>query len=714
MRTTPTRTSGWRGHPRLRNLLTCLLGRGDGSNPGNRRSNYAGALTSVLGSGLVVAACVSGAQEADFSPLSSKSLADLSLEQLVEVQVECVSTASKYEQKVTQAPSAVSIVTAEEIKRFGHRTLADVLQSVRGFYVSNDRNFSYIGVRGFLRPGDYNTRVLLLVDGHRMNDNIYDDALNGTEGVIDVDLIDRVEVVRGPSSSIYGDSAFFGVINVITKRGGEVGGVEISGEAGSFDTYKGRFTYGKAFSNGVEMVLSGSWYQSDGERNLFYPEFNNPSANNGVAKNSDGGRAQNLFGTLSYEDLTLSGAYNWREKTVPTASFGTIFNSRLEKTWDDRGYLDLKYEHAFTEDTTLMARAAYDVYPYRGNYPLADPGVTGGTEMNKDGAFGQWVTMQAQLTQELFERNRLIFGAELRDDMEQHQFNYDQFQDGSRRSNLDDHRSGRNFAIFAQGEFALLTNLVLNAGVRYDDYASFGHTINPRVGLIYSPWEKTTFKLLYGEAFRAPNEYELHFTDAVIVGNPALNPETIRTYEAVYEQYLPAHLRLGTSAYYYQIHDLISQVPHAGGSFTFANVDHAEAGGWELELEAKYGNGALARVSYALQRARDSRTGRELNNSPRQLAKANFILPLYRDKAFAGLEVQYEGAVRTLGGNRASDFVLANLTLFSQKLVKGLEVSGSIYNLFGTRYGYPGAIEHVQDVIPQSGRTFRVKVTYRF
>ena len=113
----------------------------------------------------------------------------------------------------------MTIVTAGEIKRYGYRTLADILRSVRGFFVTYDRNYDYVGVRGFGRPGDYNSRVLLLVDGHRINDNVYDTASIGTEFPVDVDLIDRMEIIPGPSSSLYGNNAFFGVINIITRKG---------------------------------------------------------------------------------------------------------------------------------------------------------------------------------------------------------------------------------------------------------------------------------------------------------------------------------------------------------------------------------------------------------------------------------------------------------------------------------------------------------------
>ena len=129
-------------------------------------------------------------------------LTQKSLEDLMNVEVASVYSASKYSQKVTEAPSSVSIVTSEQIQLHGYRTLAEILSSVRGFYVSNDRNYTYVGVRGFARPGDYNTRILLMIDGHRINDNVYDQALLGRELPIEVDLIERVEIVRGPSSSL--------------------------------------------------------------------------------------------------------------------------------------------------------------------------------------------------------------------------------------------------------------------------------------------------------------------------------------------------------------------------------------------------------------------------------------------------------------------------------------------------------------------------------
>ncbi len=125
----------------------------------------------------------------------TKDLTEASLEDLASIQVY---SASKHMQSVSEAPSAVTIITADEIQKYGYRTLADILRSVRGFDITYERNFSYAGVRGINRPEDYNSRVLLLIDGQRTNNNIYEQAMLGTEFPVDIDLIDRVEVVPAP------------------------------------------------------------------------------------------------------------------------------------------------------------------------------------------------------------------------------------------------------------------------------------------------------------------------------------------------------------------------------------------------------------------------------------------------------------------------------------------------------------------------------------
>src|SRR5215203_6878250 len=191
------------------------------------------------------------------------SLSDLSLEDLLKLKVDTVFAASRVVQEVTRAPASVTIITREEIRAHGYRTLADVLRTVRGFYITNDRNYSYAGVRGYARAGDYNSRLLVLVNGHRLNDTIFEGALLGTESPLDVALFERVEVIRGPSSSVYGTSAFFGVVNLITRPGGALNGVESEAQAGSGTTRSARVTAGGRTARGVEGLASVTGFATD-------------------------------------------------------------------------------------------------------------------------------------------------------------------------------------------------------------------------------------------------------------------------------------------------------------------------------------------------------------------------------------------------------------------------------------------------------------------
>jgi iron complex outermembrane receptor protein len=621
--------------------------------------------------------------------------------------------ASKYEQKVTEAPSSVTIVTADEIKKYGYRTLADLLQNVNGFFVTYDRNYHYLGVRGFIRPGDYDSRVLLLIDGHRLNDNVYESAAIGTESPIDVDLIDRVEIIRGPSSSLYGTNAFFGVINVITKRGRDLKGTELSTEISSYNSYKGRVSYGNKFSNGIELLLSGSYYDSAGQSRLFFKEFDSPLTNNGIVRDADGDQFYNVFAKLAFSDFTFQGGYVNRKKGIPTAAFDTVFNTTRTRTVDEHGYVDLKYEHEFAQQFSLLARLYYDNVYYRGNY-LYDAPVDGAPSfvLNRDITVGeQWGT-EIKLTKRLLERHKLTAGMEFRDNPRQDQANFDT---EPFTSYLEARHNSRNWAFYLQDEFTILDNLILNAGVRYDHYDSFGGTTNPRLALIYN-LSKTSLKLLYGEAFRAPNAYEMFYAGrSPYKANPNLGPEKIRTYELVLERYLGEHLRASAAGYYYTIDNVISQVTDpADMQIVYRNAETVEAKGLELELEGKWSSGLEGRISYAVQKAEEQQTGASLTNSPEHLVQGALILPLIPEKVFASLQTRYLSPRRTLTRQKTSDVFVTNFTLFSQDLVKGLEASGGIYDLFDEHYSDPGAAEHHQDAIAQDGRTFWLKLKYQF
>ncbi len=627
-------------------------------------------------------------------------------------EIPAVIGASKYEQRVSEAPSSVTVLTASDLRRYGYQTLGDVLRGVTSFYVTYDRNYSFVGVRGFGRPGDYNSRILVLIDGHRVNDSVYDGANVGSEGFLELAAIERVEIIRGPSSSLYGTSAFFAVINVLTKRGRDQQGAELSGGWGSFNSYRAILSYGNRWKNGLELYATASAYDSRGQ-DLTYAEYDSPSTASGRAIGCDSDRYYRFFTSLAYGDLTLFGGWSHREKGIPTGSFGTVFGDPRNSTIDERGFVELRYQRVLRPWVELTGRAYFDQVAYHGRYLYLrtpedrDPYQV----MNHDLADGLSWGAEARATFRVGRWLNLVAGAELVHHVRQHQENHDE------EVYLDDTHQTVNAAAFLQATLTPWRWAQLNCGLRYDHYETFGDTANPRCALILSPFTKTSVKLLYGQAFRAPSALELYYHDGGNTQKPGagLRPEKIHTGEVVVEQQIVDGVRATASFFYNQISGLIDlERDPADDLLQYRNGDNARALGVELGVEAHFAHGWQVRASYSYQDVKNTRTDEWLTNAPRHLAKGNLLVPLIRERLLAGVELQYVGARRTLSGGEAPHYILANLTLSAPNLVGGLSVRASVFNFFDKAMLHPGSTEHLQDVILQDGRTFWLELSYAF
>ena len=632
-------------------------------------------------------------------------LSEVSLEQLGSIQVY---SASKHLQSSGDAPSSVTVITADQIQKHGYRTLADILRTVRSFFVTYDRNYSSLGVRGFARPGDYNTRVLLLVDGHRLNDNVYDEAMIGTEFPIDIDLIQRIEIVRGPVSSLYGSNALFAVINIITKQAEDLNGLELSSEAASLNTYQGRISYGRQFKQ-LQFVISGSFYGSRGHNQLFFPEFDSIQTNNGIASHADDDQLGSALATVAFRGLTLQSAYGTREKGIPTGAYGTIFNNPGTRTTDSHGYVDLQYNHTYRGSWNLLARAFYDRYTYEGTYMYPSPLDPAQISPNIDSADGKWWGTELQITKTVLGNNRVTAGGEYRDNIHQNQGNYNL---NPYSLALQDQRSSFVGAIFAQDEVPITKAIALNAGFRYDYYSSVHASEDPRVALIYRPSTGAALKLVYGEAFRIPNVYEKFYSIPPNAPNPSLDPEKLRSTELVWEQGLSDHLWFSTSAFHNTMNDLITQVPLGSDLIIFRNLQNVESDGLELEVKGQIPRGFEGSASYSFQETKDRDTHQFLDNSPRNLAKVNAIEPLAHGTLFASLDAQYRSGMTTFAGSSTSPFSIVNASLLGRRIGRRVDLSAGIYNVLNKKYYDPPSTGLSELEVQQDGRNFRIKMTW--
>ncbi|HTV00823.1 MAG TPA: TonB-dependent receptor [Luteitalea sp.] len=636
--------------------------------------------------------------------MAQAPLPDLSLEELMTLDSGQVYGASERLQPVTEAPASVSFITADEIARFGYRTLADILRSVRGMYVSDDRNFSLVGVRGFGKPGDYNSRILLLVNGHRVNDNVFGQAEVGAEFGMDAATFDRVEIIRGPASSIYGDSAFFAVVNVITKSGASLGGGTLALEAGTLGMQLARGSVGHVFANGADLAVSGTVERSSGNSRLYFPAFDAPETNFGVAEDLDGEHMRQFYARLAYKSLTVTAAYGTRTRTVPTASFETLFNEQgyPEQTTDRHTLLDAEWIRLFG-DTRFSLRGSFDRFTYDGTYPRTQDDGTGRL-VGINSVNGVRWTAGARATRPFGTRQTVIAGFEFIDNV--HQDQMIRYIDPP-LTLLDLQRRAQQTALYLQDEVKITPWLNGTVGVRYDGYEQFNR-VTPRAALIAMPSPRQSYKYLYGSAFRAPNAYELNtkfFGESVV----DLRPETIDTHEVVWERFTGDWLRTSLSGYWYRADRLITLAADDSTFLgaTYVNEGEVRARGLEFEAQARLWRGWQAGGSYALQRALDRDTRVELPNSPRHMVKARLSIPGYGAGAFVAVESVYVGDRRSLADVNVPGAMTMHLTV-TQPLSRSWALVGTVRNLFDVDYSDPASSAHRQDVIPQNGRTARI------
>lgn len=650
-----------------------------------------------------------------------QDLTELPIESVLNMDVY---SASKFIQKKSDAPTAVTVITAQDIKDYGYRTVADIIQSVRGIYVTSDRNYSYAGTRGLSIPGDANTRVLVLLDGYRLNDATYDQGPLGTEFPVDVDLIERVEYLPGAGSAIYGNNAFFGVINVITKSGKDYKGhgVEVSGRFASFGTDQERASFGRHFDNGLEMLISATRYDSEGENNLHFPDINSTTTH--PAFDSAG----RLFGKFSWQHFTLETGYSRRKKGLPIGYFNTVFNDPRNQNIDQHLFVNLTYDNQIAEHLGFYARAYHGRYDYPGNWANALD--DGSIIVQKELGLGRWWGSEVRLTSTHLAGHKLMLGGEFQD-------NYrlsDQFVQIERQNaaiigfqptttpgvEAGFMQATNRYGIYFQDEIMLTGSVTLNAGLRYDHLNYAGDAINPRLALIVKPWNKMTFKLLYGSSFRAPTANELYYMDPGYIPNTMLKPEKIKTYESILEYQYDRSLRLTAVGFHYQIDNLITLATTPDDKNQYVNAGMNKAWGAEFETEKLWEYGTRLRASYTWVNAYDISTNLQLPNSPSNLFKLNLSTPLLAHSFRAGVEAQYTSS-RLARDNitRAAGYPMFNLSLTSdEKLftgsLKGLEISASIYNLLDRKYASIASDDFIQQFIPQNGRNFRVVFSYRY
>lgn len=625
-------------------------------------------------------------------------------EDLLFAEIPTVYAASRREQPVRQAPAAVTIIRREDIRKYGYRTLGQALASVPGFFLTDDRGYQYIGVRGLSIPTDYNIRVLFLLNGLPLNDKYYGTFLPELTPDM-LDAIERIEVVKGPSSSLYGSNALFAIINIVTRKGADVGGAVVSGEVGSDPSGRGVFSYGKLFDNGLDLFLSGHYEASEGEHSISLGSF-------GRAEDADAHHLANAYLSARYQDFFLQLWYADRKKEIPTGQYGTILGDDRTTTEDTWYLAELRWQRAFDGDKTLMLRGYYQHYPYRGTYAYDDPDFA----LNVEDTLDRWIGYEAQFNWRPLEQHQLTLGA-------LYEYHWTRlsgdYRDASGAISFVYPGTRDDFsywALYAQEEFRILSNLTLTAGVRYDDYPDFGEArFSPRAALVWAATKQTTVKLLYGQAFRAPSQYERTYPVGSDMGppNPNIDPEVITTYELVLEQDFRHGLFGRLSVFHNDVQKLIAAVSDAPDPVIFDNLFDVRTTGVEAELTKKFANGVRGFVNGTWQHSETA--GGTLINSPEWIANLGVVVPIVGDKLSVAVRENFVSSRATrVPGRRTEDAFVSDLTISSENALPGWSFHFSVLNLLDERFGVPSGEDGTLDIIPQRGRMVFFRASYRF
>ncbi len=628
--------------------------------------------------------------------------------------------ATKHKTPLRKAPAIATVITAKDIRNMGARNLMDILKRVPGIGVSTAEvpAFHAVEVRGIRTL--YSDKLLIMVDGHRINESMHGSSMHFF-AYMSVDSIKRVEIIRGPGSALYGANAFLSVINIITKNTDDIKGVQVTAGTGSFDTQHYNLLFGH---KGEKIKISGfvDYYDTNGQ-SLFIEQ--DAAGNSGDTLEWQ--ERPDIGLNIEYGDFTLRSRYI-RNEMGPIIGAASALNDETVQDWGQY-YTDLTYKKDISDRVNITSRLYYDQVRLNPYWELFSEGFRG---VYPDGMLGNPESKHRKLGGEFttdfsVDDHRLTAGV-----MYEHIKQYDVHSFGNFHSitfapqthgekdsfNRDVKR--KIWALYVQDVWDIQDTLSLTTGVRYDNYSDFGDTTNPRAGLVWEFMENTSLKLLYGSAFRAPSFAQLyHINNPSIIGNPNLNPEKIKTYEAGLEHRFLQRYTARLSYFYNDIEDLIASgdKPSATEPAVQQNKGSAEIDGIEAELLFDLGNDNYGFFNYSYQHPIDGDTGQRLPDVPAH--RANAMLNLAPWKYLnANINVSWTGKRYRDDRDTRSDLpdeTMIDLTLIAKNFYKTLEIRGSIYNLLDNYYQdpspHPGS---VPNDFPTNKRMFMVEARYTF
>ncbi len=572
---------------------------------------------------------------------------------------EVIVTATKTETYQSEVGSSVTVITADDIKNKGATTVLAILRDVPGLSVMQSGPFG--GITSLYLRGSKSGHTLVLIDGIEVNDPMKADrSFDYGFGHLTTDNIERIEVVRGPQSTLYGSDAIGGVINIITKKGEGKPKWEALFEGGSYGTFKE--TLGFSGSEG-KLNFSLSLLRLDSD---------------GVSKAADTSEED------GYENITLSNRLGYKIYEDANLDFALRFTD-AKYEYDDTAYQDdpnkvgwwrniagkiafdqainSTWEHKFSFSYSQSKRK------YKDEPDSVDPADNTHNWFKGDMKKFEW-----QHNISPIDWSTLTCGVEYEEERG--------FGDGRASWNRFDRKIIDSKGCYFQNQFKLKEHLFITPGLRVDNHQYFDTETTYRISTSYLiPMTGTRFKVNWGTGFKAPSLYQLYHPS---YGDTTLNPDKSKSYDCGFGQGFWNDKISFTSTYFYN--DFKNMIAWDSSTSQYKNIDNAETKGLELECSFKPMEILTIGANYTYTKAEDKDTGKKLERRPENQVGFN-INWAYIEKGNLNLGASYVGHRWNNATNtrKTKHYTEASLST-SYNLTSNIRIFGRIENLFDREY----------------------------
>lgn len=687
-----------------------------------------------------------------------------------------VTAASRFAENIDDAPSSVTILDGQELRAFGYPTIAEALRGTRGIALSYDRVYWSAAIRGLGDPRDYNNRLLVLQDGTVMNDNILAASFIGNDARADLEDVERIEVVRGPGSLVYGTGAMSGVVNLVPRSKDRPTSAHVGIGTYENGTLRARAGFQLNFD---KIKNAGVWASVSGAGSNGFDLAVEPRSAPGTTATANRVDSFQSFGTAGRAWLgpwTAQWFYHTRAQNTPTGPYSMRFNDSRALYQDTRFMSEVRFEPKISETVSILARAYVNRYTYHGNYVYEAPPAEGYAEDYT----GTWFGAEGRAIVTPRKTLRMTFGGEVQGNPQANMIGCGNYKANNQQcppmttdaagvptgdSYLDVKQQYATGAIYGLVDWGALSWLRFSLGARGD----FSTLLTPQFVLrgaaIVKPWRGGLIKVMGGNAFRRPSIFERLYWDGGAAFIPAedqngsqnapfikggLRAESIVNGEIEISQRIREDWIALASAHTNYVRDIITsyEIDPATGTPTpgsglvqFRNsLAPALNTGLDLELRRDWRQGWMISAFYGYQRPqflglqnndpavianpgllRDA----QLKNAPQHLAGFRGVVPIVPELASLALRLTLEGPRRvTYADNpntpadESAEFTRAavgcDLALSGNIKKFGIAYGLGIYNIADQRYALPITEVYFSRLSPQNGRTFlaNVSVTY--